>query len=1220
MEEHLNDDQIDQLLRPASNRNEESISAGKSHEDSQAHLKICELCRSRVQAQERAMDQLALLRHAPTAAPGAKCPPESVWIEIASGMTIQDSEGHLSHATACDHCGRLLQQSFADVVEAMTPEEETLFLSLESSDTKWQKNLAVTLKGAVLLQKQKVTRSYRHRWWLSTFLAPRSLAYAAVLAGVLTLGMWFAIRIGEESRLQGEKNSAAQLLASAYVERRVLEIRMEGAPYVPLRQDRGENGDQNRMSRPALLKAEAETAQHLQSVPDDVEWLQASGRASLLEDNASASETAVTVLEKAHRLAPNDQSINIDLASAYLLRGQLTDRPEDYGVAADILARVLVVRPEDEVAQFNRAIALEKLLLKVQAKDAWQAFLKTHPASPWAPEAQERLTRLQQEVGRRNERTGQPLKSLEHLAAAFVDKRDSDIADIDSHIEEYQERSIQAWLPAYFAVNDEPVSRPGELNIALSGLAILLKDRHGDHWLGEMLTADRHSPQLRRAVQLLSHSDQMVQSSDDGPIEQEATEASRLFHQTGSPAGELRSQLVLAIVEQLQHRRRPCKQTAQLLLKGLAHKEYAWIETQTELEAGICADTSDKQALRNLETGSALAAIHHYRGLALRATMFESGLFWVLGDQHHAWSLASNGLRAFWAGDYPNIRGYNMLVCLDDLVATHDQLYLEVSVLKEAVPMIDSEPRPAMAAFEHARLGQIQIESGDTDGAEKSFYRSRQIFSTLSAGRRREALSAEADLGLAKVQYQRGDTRRAEEQLQRIRPVISQLPDDRLLMDYYQTSGRVGLRAGKLEDAEKDFNSAVELAEARLRLVTGSDDRWQWSHRNEASYRAMVELQLRKDPAVALRYWEWYKGAPLRARPSSLIQDAPAADRSHGRYIPPRDPVDFPRNGPGTALVTYFMASSGAIVWVTDSAGIHEVSLNADATGLSNRINHFAELCSNPNSSVDQIKREGSQLYETLLKPIEPWLAKERRLIVEPDGAMANLPFELLVESDGRYLLDHFDVMISPGTAYLKHARDWSRISSATKLLVIGNPEVAGWSSLPEAEQEAQSVADLFPKSHRQIHQAWDPAVKRELADAEVFHFAGHATATIRSAGLITDNGWRMDAHDFDTLSRGHIRLAVLSACVSSYGSRGSFDDQDSLVRRLMGARVPEVVASRWQIDSTATSRLMNEFYKNLIAGDTVSGALTIASRTLRTEPGFAHPYYWAGFSAFGRN
>jgi CHAT domain-containing protein len=534
--------------------------------------------------------------------------------------------------------------------------------------------------------------------------------------------------------------------------------------------------------------------------------------------------------------------------------------------------------------------------------------------------------------------------------------------------------------------------------------------------------------------------------------------------------------------------------------------------------------------------------------------------------------------------------------------------------------MIDGEPRPAMAAFEHARLGQIQIESGDTDGAEKSFYRSRQIFSTLSAGRRRDALSAEADLGLAKVEYQRGDTQRAEEQLQRIRPVIDQLPDDRLLMDYYQTSGQVGLRAGKLEDAEKDFNSAIELSEARLRLVSNGDDRWQWSHRNEASYRAIVELQLRKDPALALRYWEWYKGAPLRARPTSLIQDAPAADRSHGRYIPPTDLADSPRINPGTALLTYFMASSGAIVWVTNSTGVQEVSLITEATDLSNRINHFAELCSNPNSSVDQIKREGSQLYEKLLKPIEPWLARDRRLIIEPDGAMTNLPFELLVESDGRYLLDRFDVMISPGTAYLNQARDWSRISFTTKLLVIGNPEVAGWSSLPEAEQEAQSVADLFPKSHRQIHQASDPAVKRELADIEVFHFAGHGTATIRSAGLITDNAWRMDANDLDTLSRGHLRLAVLSACVSSHSSTGSFDDQDSMVRRLMGARVPEVVASRWQIDSTATSRLMNEFYRNLIAGDTVSDALTTASRNLRTEPGFAHPYYWAGFSAFGRN
>ena len=1167
------------------------------------------------------MDRLALLKAPISTTRGAYCPPESIWIEIAAGVTNETSQGYLSHAVTCEYCGPLLSESFADVSEALSPAEEALLTSLESSGTKWQEQLAATLKEAGPLQNERMTRRSRETWWLSIIMTPRPVAYAAILLGVLTCSTWFAIHTWRDIASQrAEKHSAEQLIASAYAEKRVLEIRMEGAPYVPLRQERGGDGDQNRMSRPALLKAEAETAQHLQSAPDDAEWLQASGRASLLEDDAPASETAVTVLEKAHRIAPDNQSILIDLGSAYLRRGQLADRPEDYGVALDILARILVTHPEDEVAQYNRAIALEKLLLKVQAKAAWQEFLKSHPGSAWVPEAQGRLNRLAREVGRRNEGVRQPLKSLGQLVTAFVDKREVDIADIDSHIEEYQDRSIQVWLPAYFAQRDEPVPGPGELDTVLSGLATLLKDRHRDRWLGDMLLADRHLPQVRRAVQLLAHSEEMAQSYDDGPIEQEAREASRLFHQAGSRPGELRAQFVLALLEQLQHRRRPCEGTAQLLLKGLANTNYAWLETQTQLEAGICADTSNKQALRNLEAGSTLAATHRYRVLGLRATMFESGLFWVLGDRHKAWSLASNGLHTFWAGDYPALRGYNMLVCLDDLAATYDQPYLETSILKEAMPMIDGEPRPAMAAFEHARLGQVQIESGDINGAEKSFYKSRELFQTLSQGQRRDALSAETELGLAKVEDQRGDTPGATEQLQRIRSFITQLPDDRMVMDYYQTSGRVSLRAGRLADAEKDLKSAIELAEVRLRLVSSVDDRWQWSHRNEASYRTMVEVQLRKDPALALRYWEWYKAAPMRAGASSLVQDGWRGGRARTRYSLLDESVDTSRINPDTTLITYFLASSGAVVWVADSTGSREIPLHTEATALSTRINHFAEVCSDPNSSVDEVKREGGALYEILLKPIEPWLAKGRKLIIEPDGVMTDLPFELLVEPDGLYLLESFEVMMSPGAAYLKRARAWTRISSATKLLVVGDPEVAGWSSLPEAEQEARVIGDLFSKSQRLVHQAFDPADKRKLVDAEVFHFAGHATATIRSAGLVSDKGAWMDGDDLESLSRGRTRLVVLSACVSAHGSAGSFDDQDSLVRRLMLARIPEVVASRWQIDSSATRLLMTEFYRNLMAGHSVSSALMMASRTIRSEPGFAHPYYWAGFSAFGKN
>lgn len=96
------------------------------------------------------------------------------------------------------------------------------------------------------------------------------------------------------------------------------------------------------------------------------------------------------------------------------------------------------------------------------------------------------------------------------------------------------------------------------------------------------------------------------------------------------------------------------------------------------------------------------------------------------------------------------------------------------------------------------------------------------------------------------------------------------------------------------------------------------------------------------------------------------------------------------------------------------------------------------------------------------------------------------------------------------------------------------------------------------------------------------------------------------------------LRLAVLSACYSANGAESIFDDRDSLARLLVGAGVPEVVASRWMVNSRATATLMKEFYAQLRSGRDVSGALHDATHKLRATREFAHPFYWASFSAFG--
>jgi hypothetical protein len=62
------------------------------------------------------------------------------------------------------------------------------------------------------------------------------------------------------------------------------------------------------------------------------------------------------------------------------------------------------------------------------------------------------------------------------------------------------------------------------------------------------------------------------------------------------------------------------------------------------------------------------------------------------------------------------------------------------------------------------------------------------------------------------------------------------------------------------------------------------------------------------------------------------------------------------------------------------------------------------------------------------------------------------------------------------------------------------------------------------------------------------------------------------------------------------------------------------VVASRWNVDSQATSRMVACFYKQLLAGASVAESLRSAGESIRETAGWSHPYYWAAFSAFGRD
>ena len=95
--------------------------------------------------------------------------------------------------------------------------------------------------------------------------------------------------------------------------------------------------------------------------------------------------------------------------------------------------------------------------------------------------------------------------------------------------------------------------------------------------------------------------------------------------------------------------------------------------------------------------------------------------------------------------------------------------------------------------------------------------------------------------------------------------------------------------------------------------------------------------------------------------------------------------------------------------------------------------------------------------------------------------------------------------------------------------------------------------------------------------------------------------------------------LAVLSACGTGLGKQIRGEGIMSLARAFHYAGCPNIAMSLWQVDDKTTSALMQEFYKQLKAGNPKDEALRQAKLYV-LDKHESHPYYWAPFVLIGDN
>jgi CHAT domain-containing protein len=300
---------------------------------------------------------------------------------------------------------------------------------------------------------------------------------------------------------------------------------------------------------------------------------------------------------------------------------------------------------------------------------------------------------------------------------------------------------------------------------------------------------------------------------------------------------------------------------------------------------------------------------------------------------------------------------------------------------------------------------------------------------------------------------------------------------------------------------------------------------------------------------------------------------------------------------------------------------------------------------------------QSRELYNLLLAPIEPKWPRNRLLII-PDGCLQFLPFEALLNSDKRPLIESHVISYAPSATvdyWLKskssHARQTSffflggvhyesDIAEENDPLAFRGPNRNGslfgaeaaphFTMLPGTRDEIVGLADAAGRGSRMLvdRDATEASLKSEpLSEYQVLHFATHGVVNLefpdRSALILGDGpnspeDGLLQAREIARLPL-NADLVTISACDMAIGKPEGEAGAASIVQSFLFAGARSVVASLWRVDDNFTAFLMRRFYRHLLEGEDKASALREAKLELIHEFGpAAIPLHWAGFELFG--
>ena len=345
-----------------------------------------------------------------------------------------------------------------------------------------------------------------------------------------------------------------------------------------------------------------------------------------------------------------------------------------------------------------------------------------------------------------------------------------------------------------------------------------------------------------------------------------------------------------------------------------------------------------------------------------------------------------------------------------------------------------------------------------------------------------------------------------------------------------------------------------------------------------------------------------------------------------------------------TAFLEYVVTDEAIFLFVLtreNPVSVHKFPIHKET--LSTRIKAFRVKIANRDLGV---RIAAADLYNLLLLAATQELDQITKLVIVPDGALWELPFQALITPRNQYLLEEKTVSLVPSLTVLQEMMKLEkkhRNSAPTNLLAFGNPALgkntldqlksifrdSNLSPLPEAEKEAKTLGQLYGEQRSKVYiraDAQESRFKTEASQFRILHLATHSILNdsspmysqivLAQTGTGAEEDGLLEAREILKMNL-NADLVVLSSCESALGKVGQGEGMIGLAWAFFVAGTSTTVVSQWKVASASTTEFMLAFHEKL-KYESKAEALRNAALELSKQTQYRHPFYWAPFVVIG--